>query len=104
MQQITDVKAKELVAGVAGHYVHGDFATFGYVTLKAGSVVPDHSHVNEQITYILEGQLRMTIGDEDCLLEPGAVHVIPSNVVHNATAITDCKLIDVFGPVRHEYK
>jgi quercetin dioxygenase-like cupin family protein len=104
MQKIKEIPVKELVAGVTGHYVHGEGATFGYVELTQGSRVPDHSHVNEQITYILEGQLQMVIGGQDCLLEAGMFHVIKSGVVHNAFAVSHCKLIDVFTPVREEYK
>jgi len=104
MQKIKEIQPKELVAGVAGHYVHGEGATFGYVELKQGSRVPDHSHPNEQITYILEGQLQMKIGGQDCLLEPGMYYVIKSGVTHNAFAVSDCKLIDVFTPTREDYR
>lgn len=103
MEKITDRKAKELAPGVRGHYVHGQQMTFGHVTLEPGSVVPAHSHPNEQITYILEGQLHMTIGGIDCLLEPGMYYVIHAGVVHSARALTLCKLVDVFNPVRTDY-
>lgn len=104
MQKIKDIQSKELVSGVVGHYLHGTDATFGYVELKQGSRVPDHSHPNEQITYILDGQLQMVIGGEEFLLEAGMCHIIKSDVVHSAFAATDCKLIDVFTPVREDYK
>jgi quercetin dioxygenase-like cupin family protein len=104
MQAIKNVKPKELVPGITGYYTHGDSMTFGYVELKAGSSVPMHQHVHEQITYIMEGELDMMIGGESCSLKAGMYHVIPSNTPHSAIANTDCKVIDAFSPVREDYK
>ena len=104
MQLIKDIPAKTLAPGITGHYAHGENATFGYVVLEKGSIVPLHHHVHEQITYILEGQLDMVIGGIDCSMTAGMYHVIPSNIPHSAVAATDCKVIDVFGPVREDYK
>ncbi len=104
MPNIKDIKAKEVVPGVTGYYVHGDQTTLGYVELKKDSIVPLHQHPQEQITYILEGELEMLINEEVCLLTAGMVHVIPSNVLHSAVAVTDCKVIDAFSPVREDYK
>ena len=104
MQSIKDIPAKNLVPGVTGHYAHGENMTFGMVELKAGSSVPLHHHVHEQTTYIVEGQLDMIIGGQSYSLTPGMYHVIPSNTPHSATAKVDCKVIDVFSPVREDYK
>ncbi len=104
MQKIKEVKQKELAPGIVGYYVHGNQSSFGLVELKAGSTVPGHRHIQEQITYILEGRLDMVIGGQPCLLEAGMYHVIASNIVHSAVAITDCKVIDAFSPVREDYK
>ena len=104
MQSIKSIPPKELVSGITGYYAHGANMTFGYVEIKAGSNLPAHKHVHEQITYIIEGELDMTIGGEFCPLKPGMFHVIPSNVLHSAIAKTDCKAIDVFNPVREDYK
>ncbi|HET9747352.1 MAG TPA: cupin domain-containing protein [Chitinophagaceae bacterium] len=104
MQSIKDIPAKTLAPGITGHYTHGENVTFGYVKLDKGSMVPLHHHIHEQVTYILEGRLDMTIDGVDCPMTPGMYHVIPSHVPHSALAVTDCKLIDVFGPVREEYK
>lgn len=104
MQSITSLPSKELVPGITGYYAHGDSMTFGYVELKAGSSVPLHQHIQEQITYIIEGELDMVIGGKNCLLTAGTYHVIPSNVFHSAVARTDCKLIDAFSPVREDYR
>jgi quercetin dioxygenase-like cupin family protein len=104
MSLIKNIKPKELVPRITGYYAHGDRMTFGYVELKSGSSVPMHQHVHEQITYIIEGELDMTIGGEQCLLKTGMYHVIPSDTPHSAIAITDCKVIDAFCPAREEYK
>ena len=104
MHHIKQLPAKELAQGLTGYYAHGTRMTLGLVEIKAGSELPKHQHVHEQITYILEGQLDMNIDGVDYSLTPGCYHVIPSNVWHGANAITDCKVIDVFGPVREEYK
>jgi quercetin dioxygenase-like cupin family protein len=104
MQHISQVLPKELAPGVSGKYIHGDSTTFGYVDLKKGSIVKLHHHVHEQITYILEGELEMEIGAEKMVLKRGNFYVIPSNTPHSATALTDCIAIDVFSPVREDYK
>jgi quercetin dioxygenase-like cupin family protein len=104
MDFIRNIASKEVVPGITGHYAHGDRLTFGYVLVQAGSILPEHRHVHEQITYILEGQLDMVIGGVACPLTAGMYHVIPSNVPHSAVAKVDCKVIDVFSPVREDYK
>lgn len=104
MKLIKDIPVKTLAAGITGHYAHGKNATFGYVELEKGSIVPLHHHVQEQITYILEGQLDMVIDEIEYSMTAGMYHIIPSNVPHSAVAAVDCKVIDVFGPVREDYK
>jgi quercetin dioxygenase-like cupin family protein len=104
MQPIKDLPPKLLAPGLTGYYVHGKNMTLGMVEIKKGSILPQHYHVHEQITYIIEGQLDMTIDGKACSLKAGMYHVIPSNAPHSAIAITDCKLIDVFNPVREDYR
>lgn len=104
MQKLKDIPPKDLAPGLTGYYAHGTNMTFGLVEIKAGSNLPEHHHVHEQITYILEGNLDMTIDGRLCPLSSGMYFVIPSNVVHSAVAATDCKVIDVFNPIREDYK
>ena len=104
MELIRDIKGKDLVPGITGYYKHGEQLTLGLVTIKAGTSLPLHEHVHEQITYMIAGQLQMTIGSETVTLTPGSVQVIPSHVLHSAYALTDCELIDVFNPVREDYR
>lgn len=104
MNQIKNIPPKELAPGITGFYAHGTNHTFGYVELNAGSNVPLHQHVHEQITYIIEGQLDMIIGGVDYTLTTGTYSIIPPNTPHSAIAKTDCKVIDTFSPVREDYK
>lgn len=104
MPLIKDINPKEIVPGIIGYYSHGASLTFGYVEIKAGSNLPEHHHVHEQITYIIEGQLDMVIGGKPCPLTAGMYYVIPSNTPHSAVARTDCKVIDAFNPVREDYR
>lgn len=104
MQQLNDIPPKQIVPGFFGRMVHGASSSLTFWDVKKGSVMPEHHHVHEQITHLVEGELEMMIGGEKYQLTAGAVHVIPSNVPHSAIAITDCKIIDSFSPARDEYR
>ena len=86
--------------------ISGDRIMISHVYLKKGSIVPRHSHENEQITYILEGGLRFWIGpDESEVLDvmAGEVLHIPSMVQHKAEALEDTLDVDVFSPPREDW-
>src|SRR5215467_958218 len=72
------------------------------VLLKKGCVVPEHSHVNEQLTYILEGALKFWIGGKEIVVRAGEVLCIPSNLPHKAEAMEDTVDLDVFYPPRQD--
>jgi len=76
------------------------------VRLKKGDEVPQHSHENEQITYILEGALHFWLGpngDREQTVRAGEVLVIPSNLEHRAVALADTLDVDVFNPPRQDW-
>jgi quercetin dioxygenase-like cupin family protein len=104
MPHINAINKKQLSAGIKGQYVHGEQLTTGWVTIEKESTLGLHHHPHEQITIMLEGKLEMQIGDEVVLLEKGMIQVIPSNTPHSAYAHADCTLIDVFNPVREDYR
>jgi quercetin dioxygenase-like cupin family protein len=74
-----------------------------HVYLAQGAIVPEHAHENEQITYILEGRLRFTLGDETIDVGAGEVLTIPPNVPHAAEALEDTLDVDVFTPPREDW-
>ncbi|HEY4107555.1 cupin domain-containing protein [Puia sp.] len=104
MQNLNDIPAKQTLPGFFGKMVHGATSSLVFWDIKQGHTSPEHHHVHEQITYIVEGELEMVIGGEKYLMKSGTVHVIPSHVPHSAYALTDCKVIDSFAPARDDYR
>jgi quercetin dioxygenase-like cupin family protein len=104
MQNLSDIPVKQTVPGFFGKMVHGATSSLVFWDIRKGHSSPEHHHVHEQITYIVEGELEMVIGGEKYLMKAGSVHVIPSNVHHSAYALTDCKVIDSFAPARDDYR
>jgi quercetin dioxygenase-like cupin family protein len=104
MQHLDDIAAREIRPGFFGKMVHGESGTVSFWEIRKGSVLIEHQHVQEQTTYLVEGELEMVIGGEPFLLTPGMVHVIPSLVPHSAMARTDVRVIDFFAPARDDYR
>ena len=84
-------------------FVVGQNIMVARVLLKKGCVVPEHSHVNEQFTYILEGALKFWIDGKEIVVRAGEVLTIPPNVPHKAEAIEDTVDLDVFNPPRADW-
>jgi quercetin dioxygenase-like cupin family protein len=94
----------DIFPGVHSAMEHSAQISYGCVSLDEGVIVPEHSHPHEQWTYIVEGQMEFTLEGEMQLLLPGMGAYIPSNAKHGAVAVTACKVIDVFTPVREDYR
>lgn len=101
---LSSAAAKSLFAGVSGHYAHAERLTIGEVELAAGASVPTHQHPHEQVTYVLSGTLEFFLGDEGRVLEAGMCAVIPANAPHRCRAITATRVLDIFAPVREDYR
>jgi quercetin dioxygenase-like cupin family protein len=87
--------------------VTGERMMIAHVYLQAGAIVPRHEHDNEQLTYILEGTLRLWLGpddDEEMFdIRAGEVLHIPPNVPHRAEALENTLDVDVFSPPRSDW-
>jgi quercetin dioxygenase-like cupin family protein len=73
------------------------------VLLKKGCIVPEHSHHNEQLTYILEGALKFWIDGKEIVVSAGEVLAIPPHMPHKAEALEDTVDLDVFNPPREDW-
>jgi quercetin dioxygenase-like cupin family protein len=85
------------------HFVVGQNVMLARVLLKKGCVVPEHSHHNEQITYILEGALKFGIDGKEIVVNAGEVLTIPPNMPHSAEALADTVDLDIFNPPRADW-
>ena len=103
-QTLTDLTSREIIAGFHGRFVHTDNITFSYWEIEQDAVLPEHSHPHEQISMVVEGRLEMTLDGETRVLEPGLIAVIPGHTPHSAVARTACRVVDVFYPVREDYR
>jgi quercetin dioxygenase-like cupin family protein len=101
---LRDLEEREPMPGFRGRFVHSENMTLAYWDIAAGAPLPEHSHASEQITMIIEGELRLTVNGETNVLGPGAVAIVQPEAIHSGEALTRCRLIDVFYPVREDYR
>jgi quercetin dioxygenase-like cupin family protein len=83
--------------------VSGERRMLARIILRKGCIVPQHSHDNEQMTYVLEGALKFVIDGHVIVVGAGEVLVIPSEVPHSADALEDTVDLDLFCPPRAEW-
>jgi quercetin dioxygenase-like cupin family protein len=92
--------------GVAARALHGERLTMALVELEPGKPVAEHHHDNEQLGFVIRGEMEMKIGGETRLLRPGDTYVIPSEVLHSVvlTGPQGCVVADIFAPVRADWE
>jgi quercetin dioxygenase-like cupin family protein len=100
---LKDLAAKKPFPGFELKFIHGDNITSAHWQIDEGSLLPEHSHPHEQFSFVLEGKLELIIDGVVNIMEPGKVAVISGNVLHSGKALTDCKVLDVFSPVREDF-
>lgn len=100
-----DIPKERMTDVIERRFVTADRIMLAQVFLKKGAVVQRHTHESEQVTYIVEGALRLWLGegDEEFTVRAGEVLTIPSNVPHRAEALEDTLDIDVFSPPRQDW-
>jgi quercetin dioxygenase-like cupin family protein len=84
-------------------FVVGQNIMLARVLLKKGCIVPEHSHPNEQLTYIVEGTLKFWIDGKEITVHAGEVLCIPSDMPHKAQALEDTVDLDIFDPPRADW-
>ena len=84
-------------------FVVGQEIMVARVLLKKGCIVPEHSHHNEQLTYILDGALKFWIDGREIVVHSGEVLCIPAHMPHKAEALADTVDLDVFNPPRADW-
>jgi len=100
-----DREEKDLFTGIHARTFWGEKMMMVIVELDANATLPKHNHTHEQGGIVLEGELEFIIGGETSLLHPGDLYIIPGGVDHEVQVVgTPAKVLDIFYPVREEYK
>ena len=93
-------EAFELVDGVHLHAIGGEQVLLCRVTYGAGKEVPWHAHEEaEQVMFILDGEVEMTIEDETQTVSQGDVVVITRGRRHRLHSEHGVTFIEALAPV-----
>jgi quercetin dioxygenase-like cupin family protein len=104
LQEFDAIPPRDLAPGFHARLVHSERMTIARVDVDAGAELPEHAHPHEQVTTLLSGDFELTVGGEVHRLRAGSIVVIPGGVRHSARALTTCRVLDVFQPVREDYR
>jgi len=99
----SSVEVEALNPLLGRHFVVGQNVMLARVLLKKGCLVPEHSHHNEQISYLVEGALKFGIDGKEIVVSEGEVLIIPPNMPHSAEALADAVSLDIFNPPRADW-
>jgi len=95
---------REILPGYRVRFVHSERTTLAFWNIEEGALLPEHHHPHEQIANVLEGQFELTIDGVSKVYQPGTVAVIPPDALHSGKALTRCRILDIFAPVREDYR
>jgi quercetin dioxygenase-like cupin family protein len=87
LDKVTDMVARKAVA--CGEHL------LVQTYLKKGALVPVHAHAGEQLIYVLQGALAVTVDGETLTVRDGEVLRIAADAPHQAEALDDTFLLHV---------
>ena len=100
---ISSLRVIERLPGWRGRYFHSPSMTFAHYDFVRGSSIHEHSHPQEEVYEVIEGELEMTIDGVTRIARPGLVAIVPGNVRHSVKALTDGRAIIVDYPLRPDF-
>ena len=68
-----------------------------------GRVGARHSHPHEQMVYVVSGHLVFQHPGGQFEARSGDSFLVPGGVAHQASALEDSEVLDVFSPYREDY-
>lgn len=71
--------------------------------MKKGWVGAAHSHPHEQVVYVSQGHLKVTCEGRTVDIRDGDSFVVRGGLEHQASAVEESLVIDIFTPCREEY-
>ena len=83
----------------------GERMTLTHMSIKPGSLFPEHSHPNEQIGTCIDGEGELRSGGKVLKVLPGVAWAIPENERHSFLSQGDKPviIIEAWSPPREDY-
>jgi quercetin dioxygenase-like cupin family protein len=97
------VDREQLNARIGRRAIHGEQLTIARLELQKYAVVPEHSHINEQVSMVERGSLKFFFEGREQIVRAGEALLIPANAPHAVEALEDTVVVDVFAPPRHDW-
>jgi unsaturated pyranuronate lyase len=98
------LEPQQIWDGLLGRTVHGERVSLSLVEFEPSAIAPEHSHPNEQIGMVVEGQVTFTVAGETKELGPGGTWRILAGVPHSAVAGSEgAVVVEVFSPIRDDW-
>ena len=95
-----NLRVAEPKPGWHGRFFHSEHMTFAYYDIEPGAALHAHSHPNEEVWHVIEGELEVSIGGQTQVAGPGFVAIVPPDTLHSVRALTDGRAIVVDYPLR----
>lgn len=95
VQQITKNIGRRFIMGTESIMIRWD--------LKAGTKLPVHFHVQEQVTRVEQGAMEAYSQGQKYVMTPGQVMVFPPNVPHEFVALKNTVFIEQQTPARQDF-
>jgi quercetin dioxygenase-like cupin family protein len=99
------MKQRELAPGISAKIAWGEKLMLSLVILAPDSVVPEHSHVHEQMGMLISGTMELSMEGKQVRLSGNEMYLVPGGMRHSAKAGPEGAVaLDAFAPPREEYK
>ena len=95
--------AEQLSPKISRKVIHTKSMTIARLEIKKDAVVPEHSHVNEQVSMIETGALLFVMNGSKQVVRAGECLAIPPREPHRVEALEDSVAVDVFSPAREDW-
>ena len=100
----SELPSKEVAPGIMLRSAYLENSMMTFFDIAPGSAIPSHKHPHEQISFVVKGSLKMTVGGETKMMVGGDIAVVPPNVEHSAEAGDEPTLaVDSWYPIREDY-
>jgi quercetin dioxygenase-like cupin family protein len=102
---VSELPGTDMLPGILRRAVYLDNVMITFFEFEPGSVVPEHDHPHEQISYVVQGAMEFRLGDETRVLRAGEGVCCPPGVPHGAVILDEPTVaLDAWHPVREDYK